>query len=409
LFWFELAVGKDLASKQSASAFSLPDEAWRGEAWREGEPGALDAPQFDAPVWMDAPEPLDPIALASRFAIVALARGGEQDSRARARDAAARLRELAAAPAVPESAASTGSDRIGKNARPVTRRGEGAGAPLRILLAEDNGVNRMVLDKILTRAGHATTVVADGEAALHAMLDHVFDVILMDVNMPRIDGLEAARLYKFALPPETRAPIIALTADAGRACREDCAEAGMVACLTKPLAPDTLLAAIAAAVRQTSRAENTAETDEFSGRTAGANAPPPDEAGKVLRPASLDALTALGGEAFLHDVVRQFIGEGTQAVERMTIAIEQGDLCAVQYEAHALASSAGNIGAVDLARLCSSWRDVGPERIAIDGDDFSNDLRGEWSRAALALGVILAKDQVSRGPGTMPRQGDAAA
>ena len=72
--------------------------------------------------------------------------------------------------------------------------------------------------------------------------------------MPEISGVEAARLYQFAQPVAVRAPIIALTADASPECRAQCAGAGMVACLTKPIKPDDLLAAVAEAVRQPEKA-----------------------------------------------------------------------------------------------------------------------------------------------------------
>ena len=194
----------------------------------------MEAPQIGEPLCLIAPAPVDALALARRFALAALARDGDPDSFFRARVMAAELKHLAAAGVVEASA------------KPF--------AAHKILLAEDNGVNRMVLDKILTRAGHKTTLVADGEAALKAMLNEAFDLILLDVNMPEISGVEAAQLYQFARPAAVRAPIVALTADASPECREQCAGAGMVACLTKPIKPDVLLAAVADAVRQAEKA-----------------------------------------------------------------------------------------------------------------------------------------------------------
>jgi two-component system, sensor histidine kinase RpfC len=132
LFWFELTVGVD-----EDQTLSRPTEA-RGS---EKPPslsdfdGLMEAPQIAEPLCLIAPAPVNPLALARRFALAALARDGDPNSFARARLMAAELKELAAAGVVEASA------------EPVKAQ--------RILLAEDNGVNRKVLDKILSRAGPA--------------------------------------------------------------------------------------------------------------------------------------------------------------------------------------------------------------------------------------------------------------
>ena len=273
---------------------------------------------------------------------------------------------------------------------------------LKILLAEDNGVNRMVLEKILSRARHEVTVVTDGEAALETMLSGSFDVILLDVNMPGISGPEAAWLYRCALPPEAQAPIVALTADASAACREQCEEAGVTGFLTKPVTPETLLEAVARAARAKREPGGQERQDQErhdQGRRYQKPRGRPDapiSGDDILDPAALTSLTALGGETFLRGLMLQFIGEGSEIVERMTIAIEEGDLFAFQREAHALASSAGNIGAPGLARLCRSWRDVEPGPFALYGDDFLDDLRHEWTRVATALNGKLIPSENAR-------------
>ena len=393
-FWFELAVGRDPSGNEAEGAISRQDAPVQDAvSLLEDRFEPFDGPQAGEPICFFAPEPPDGLALARRCAVAVLVRDGEPESLARGNKMAAELKALAAAPA-------------GEAAESAHAQAPPEQAPrLKILLAEDNGVNRMVLDRILVQAGHATTVVADGEAAFNAMLNEVFDVILLDVNMPRIDGLEAARLYQFALPAQRRAPIIALTADAGGACREDCAQAGMAACLTKPLAPETLLAAIAQAHSQ-ARSQVHSQADAHAAPQPAA--PEPAGSAETLDPASFAALAALGGEEFLRDLILQFLGEGTSIVERMTIAVEDGDLAAFQHEAHALNSSAGNIGASGLGRLCRSWRSAGPESFALYGDDFLDDLRQEWSRVALALSRMLSKGRAPPGPEHFSRRDTAA-
>ena len=123
------------------------------------------------------------------------------------------------------------------------------GAGRKILLAEDNGVNRMIFGAILSGGGYRVTAVGDGEAALEAMVSEDFDLLLLDLNMPKIDGVEAARLYRLARAGHFRAPILALTADASARRRAECEAAGMAACLVKPIAAEALLAALDAALR----------------------------------------------------------------------------------------------------------------------------------------------------------------
>jgi CheY-like chemotaxis protein len=105
----------------------------------------------------------------------------------------------------------------------------------RVLLAEDNNMNQRVLRLMLGDLGHSVDVVADGEQAVTAVTSGRYDIVLMDVQMPRMDGLEATRRIRSDLPPEEQPHIVALTASALVEDREACAEAGMEAFLTKPV------------------------------------------------------------------------------------------------------------------------------------------------------------------------------
>ena len=88
---------------------------------------------------------------------------------------------------------------------------------------------------ILEGAGHSVVVVGDGDKALDALADAEFDVVLMDVNMPGLNGLEATKLYRFGVARDLEVPIIGLTADATPEMQEKCMAAGMAACAAKPI------------------------------------------------------------------------------------------------------------------------------------------------------------------------------
>jgi CheY-like chemotaxis protein len=107
-----------------------------------------------------------------------------------------------------------------------------AGISLNILVAEDNEVNLMVISKMLTRIGHRFDHAADGQIALDLVLKNNYDLVLMDVQMPVMDGIQATRKIR---EKEIDIPIIALTANAFREDRERCISSGMNEFLTKPL------------------------------------------------------------------------------------------------------------------------------------------------------------------------------
>jgi len=129
---------------------------------------------------------------------------------------------------------------------PPVRRRRPAVRPLRILLAEDNRVNRMVATRLLEREGHGVVAVEDGRLAIEAFEREAFDVILMDVQMPRVDGLEATgEIRRREAQGTEHVPIVALTAHALKGDQERFLGAGMDAYVAKPLKPDELFAIIA--------------------------------------------------------------------------------------------------------------------------------------------------------------------
>jgi hypothetical protein len=131
-------------------------------------------------------------------------------------------------------------------------------SPLRVLVAEDNVVNQRLIGRLLEKAGHVPTIVCDGRAALEALARDRFDLVLMDVQMPGMDGLQATRTIR-AREAVTGAhlPIIALTAHAMKGDRERCLAAGMDDYLSKPLDPTTLRQTIARLTGDTGRVVTT--------------------------------------------------------------------------------------------------------------------------------------------------------
>jgi signal transduction histidine kinase/DNA-binding response OmpR family regulator len=125
-----------------------------------------------------------------------------------------------------------------------------AGAPLHVLLAEDNVVNQKVALRMLERLGYRAEVAANGVEVLAALERQPFDVVLLDVHMPEMDGLEAARHICARWPRDRRPRLVALTANAMDGDREACLEAGMDDYVTKPVRMETLAAALGRAAER---------------------------------------------------------------------------------------------------------------------------------------------------------------
>ena len=120
-------------------------------------------------------------------------------------------------------------------------------SPLRILLAEDNAVNQKLALRLLERLGYQADVAWNGVEVLEALERQPYDVVLMDVQMPELDGLDATRRIRESRPPETQPRIVAMTANAMREDRDACFAAGMDDYVAKPISPDTLAEALARA------------------------------------------------------------------------------------------------------------------------------------------------------------------
>ena len=130
-----------------------------------------------------------------------------------------------------------------------------AGSGLNILLAEDNKINQRFATALLTKAGHRVTVAENGHQAVDAARHSDFDVILMDIQMPDLDGIGAAREIRELPAPKNRVPIIAHTAHAMSGARAEYLAAGMDDYVTKPVRPEILLAKLAAIAGRLSQTE----------------------------------------------------------------------------------------------------------------------------------------------------------
>jgi PAS domain S-box-containing protein len=204
----------------------------------------------------------------------------------------------------------------------------------RILLVEDNLTNQKVALRVLQKMGHQADAAGTGLEALKAQERNLYDLILMDVQMPVMDGLEATREIRrlaeaFSKP---RIPIIAMTAHAVKGDREKCMEAGMDDYLNKPIQPKELADMIA---RWAPR-EKTTEKDPASLQETGDRA--------ILD--RMELLERLGGDKeFLKEVLNIFLQDAPGRILSLREAISKNDARGIRFQAHTLKGSCANVGA----------------------------------------------------------------
>jgi CheY-like chemotaxis protein len=233
--------------------------------------------------------------------------------------------------------------------------------PLRILVAEDNAVNQQVTLLVLGKLGYRADVAGDGREAIQALERQRYDVILMDVQMPEMDGLEATREIRKRWPgPDRRPRIIAMTAGATEDDRRACLAAGMDDYVSKPIHQEELAAAL-------SRFASSEDAPAIDGDT-------------------LDRLReAVGGEEALAELTRTFLDDSRSLLDELRKDLEAGRPTDVRRHAHTLKSTAASFGAETLAELARRLENQAgaedPERLGT----LVTDIEAEFRRAAEAL------------------------
>ncbi|HLX34595.1 MAG TPA: response regulator [Candidatus Limnocylindrales bacterium] len=237
--------------------------------------------------------------------------------------------------------------------------------PLRILLAEDNPVNQKLAIRLLERMGYRADIAADGLQAIAALEGASYDVVLMDVQMPELDGLEATRQIRSRWP-DRALRIVAMTANAMEGDRETCLAAGMDDYLSKPIRPEELALALDAVPVGAGVAEASPPT-AAPALTVVPTLPPAATAeapvgaaaasgSTAVDRAALDRLLATtgGDTAFLAELIDTFLADAPVQLDAMRAAAASGDAADLVRPAHSLKTNAANMGALSLSAMCRS-------------------------------------------------------
>lgn len=281
---------------------------------------------------------------------------------------------------------------LGPMVMAVAAADEPPGRSLTVLVAEDNRTNQKVIGRILERAGHRATIVATGQEAVEALEEPGFDLVLMDLNMPELGGIDAVKLLRFTHDIDELPPIIALSADATAQTREACRTVGFSAYLTKPVDTRQLLRTMDELARvpmtgpapaQPSLSESTADSTFMK------------EERPILDPSRLASLAELDhGDGFLDSLIDDFVADLDVMLADVARAVSGSNARALRDHAHALRSSAAHIGALALFDVCLGWRDLDDHALIMRAPMEAARLDIEAHRVKAALAAFKESWQV---------------
>lgn len=257
---------------------------------------------------------------------------------------------------------------------------------LRILLAEDNVVNQKVALHMLANLGYTADVAANGLEVLEALTRQKYDVVLMDMQMPEMDGLEATQLIHQQWPAESRPWIIAMTANALQGDRERCLAAGMNDYVSKPVRREELVRALDQ-VRPSNRVgegQPSSQLNEEQGKNGASLA----QEEVVLDPKVLAELHALLGEQapqVIGELSDLFIKSAVDLLAEMRAALQTQDSGKLYRAAHTLKPSSSHLGAVRFAAMCETLERMGKAGQLEGALEKLAALEAEFERVKVAL------------------------
>lgn len=242
---------------------------------------------------------------------------------------------------------------------PPARRAATEGEELEILVVEDNEVNRRVVSSLLEKLGYDPATASSGEKALRILQAQPFDLVLLDIRMPEMDGFEVAERIRSQLPENGQPRIVALTAHVEDHYRRRSRQAGMDGFLAKPVREQELTDEI----RQTVEGGGPRAPLGPDGERPGSPSSPPQIVDEVY----LASLREKLGPQVFEDLLESFEDEARQTVEELARARDEADAEGIETQAHSLRGLAQNVGARGLARQAAELEEQAGEEGETDG------------------------------------------
>jgi CheY-like chemotaxis protein len=256
-----------------------------------------------------------------------------------------------------------------------------------VLLVEDNSVNQKVAQRFLERLGCTVTIANNGEQGVKTYLAGTFDIVLMDLQMPVMDGFTATRRIRDAEGWRARTPIIALTANAMTGQMERCLAAGMDGYLTKPLD--------VARLRDTLEEFGLADDDEIMDDAVAEQLVSTLTVIPAIDLAQLEAVTQ-GDEEFKRELIHAFIQSGEQVLAELDAAVRTQDRDRMGRAAHKLKGAAANMYAEAVRKACAELEEHAAQWTDAELQQHLQRLSSDVQHAMGALRDLLATDVRAR-------------
>jgi two-component system sensor histidine kinase RpfC len=261
-----------------------------------------------------------------------------------------------------------------------------------VLVADDNNINRKVISKYLERAGHQPTVVFNGEDALDLLEQNRYDLVIVDMNMPEMSGLDVFRLYSYTNVRGSRLPFVMLSADATQELEDECRQAGIAAFLPKPVQSHVLLETLEKLVGAPSDAPDVsadAERPNPVNRLKESRAP----ANAFVNFTALQQLDSISQDPeFVNGLILDFMSEAKTLIEKIESTLALHRPAESKRIAHALKGSALSIGASDLCACCQRFDILPVSRLEEHGPGLASNMRASLEQT----GIILTQYRASR-------------
>jgi two-component system sensor histidine kinase RpfC len=273
-----------------------------------------------------------------------------------------------------------------------------AAKKLRVLVADDNPVNREVISKILERGGHTVTTVNDGEQALDALERERYEIVLLDRNMPGMGGAEALQALRLMTRGRERLPVIMLSADVTLEAKREALEAGADAFLPKPIEALKLLDEIQALTATRTQEGAAAPEAAPAAPAAAPRVPQQAKEPEVVNLETLGYVEELGSSAaFIEKLVGVFIADNGALLERIEQAVAGRNYQELRSLLHAMKGSSVSMGTDRLTRACSDLGRLSDSELRLKASGLLRSLCEEFSVARGELELYLKDKRRSAG------------
>ncbi len=220
---------------------------------------------------------------------------------------------------------------------------------LDILIGEDNKTNQMVIKKVLEYAGHKVDIAKNGEQVLDALDNKRYDIMILDMHMPVMDGVETVKIYRFTCTSDEQIPVIMLTANATKEAAEECMEAGVDAYLTKPFETKKLLGTISSLTN-----DSLLKSSESAVKKPALKVVTNIDTSAVIDFPTLDNLASLSKDLnFMNELIHGYLKDNKKLMDAIENAVLMDNFIDIQDYAHAMKGSSRSIGATSMAECAS--------------------------------------------------------